>query len=130
MKKHISYALLGALVTIASFALYSFKKPAEDKKSKIVVITTAESLVGGGAARSRMLIYEDGKSEELKIENLYSLVGLNLANLKGNDASISEKLESYTNQGYTIISSNASVTAESGGTSGLMITRYVLKKDL
>ncbi len=130
MKKNLFIILATFVAAFTIVGLYGFAKPADDKKSKVLVITTAESLVGGGAARSRMIISEEGKSEELKIENLYSLVGLNISNLKSNDVYITEKIQAYLNEGYQIISSNASVTAESGGTSGLLFTRYVLKKDI
>ncbi|HLF47711.1 MAG TPA: hypothetical protein VI548_14880 [Chitinophagaceae bacterium] len=63
-------------------------------------ITTIESVVGGGIGRSKMIITkEDGSQEERDMENLFSLTGMNLKNIKSNESDILKALKVYTDDG-------------------------------
>jgi hypothetical protein len=86
-------------------------------------MTTIESLVSGGAGRSRMLITDkSGNAQELPMANVFSLGGINFGNIKDNDKTITLKLNELTDQGWELAETTAAANE------GLFITRYLLKK--
>lgn len=101
-------------------------------QSKLMQITTIESTVGGGLGRSRMIITdENGKQTEEDLINLFSMVGLNFKNIKDNEQTILNKLQSYTDKGWKIVSVTPLTIspAQGGGNVGLFMTRYLLSKE-
>src|SRR5580765_4671112 len=73
------------------------------EKMKFMQITTIESVVGGGFGRSKMLITkEDGTQEESDLENLFSLTGINMKNIKSNESAIMRMLKSYADEGWRL----------------------------
>ena len=95
-------------------------------------LTSVESLVGGGAARSRLIASNaEGNIQEQELGHFFSLVGIKFDNIRSNDITIAAKLEDYINDGWELISSNSSFAtrpSSTGGDNGILITRYVLKK--
>lgn len=97
---------------------------------KYMHITTVESVIGGGAGRSKMLITkDDGTTEEKDMNNLFSLVGINFKNIKDNEVNILTTLKSYTDAGWKLI--NVAPLTLSPGTNGngIFMTRYLLSKE-
>ncbi len=105
----------------------------QEKKTSIVQITTIESTVSGGAGRSRMFITSsEGKQEEKEINNLFSLVGINFKNIKGNETSIIQTIKQYTDQGWKLVSTTPLTISpsEGGQSAGMFMTRYLLIKEV
>lgn len=128
--KNKTYFFAGAaLAVLVSFSLFSFKlanKPAV--KTKFLQITAIESVVPGGLGRSRMItISPQGAMEEVKLENFFSLVGINFENVRSNDRNISAKIEELYAEGWELENVNTGVYSSAEST-GIFITRYLFKK--
>ncbi len=86
-------------------------------------VTTIESLVAGGAGRSRMLVTDkSGNAQELPMANVFSLGGINFGNIKDNDKNITLKMNELTEQGWDLAETTAAAN------DGIFITRYLLRK--
>lgn len=94
-------------------------------------ITAIESIIPGGFGRSRLIATKpDGQIEELPLENFFSMVGINFANIRMNDKIITTKLNDYAKQGWSVVSVTSGVYSGSENrAAGIFITRYVLKKN-
>ncbi|MFN6945783.1 MAG: hypothetical protein ACK4ND_12620 [Cytophagaceae bacterium] len=46
---------------------------------------------------------DDGKMEEVKMDNFFSLAGINFQNVRNNDQMVTDKLTSLANQGWELI---------------------------
>lgn len=105
-------------------------------------ITVIESVVPGGLGRSRMLVKDaDGKLEEIKLKNFFSLTGINFGNVKNNDEQITGKVSELSAEGWELkdvtsgVYSQTSVSAGdnimgSSNTTGIFITRYLFRRPL
>ena len=114
---------------ILSFALIFFAASAQEKQ-KFMQITTIESVVGGGFGRSTMVTTkEDGSQEEKLMENLFSLTGLNMKNIKSNETNILKELKTYTDAGWKIQSVTPLTLSPGQNGTGIFMTRYLLVKD-
>jgi hypothetical protein len=86
-------------------------------------ISVIESLIAGGAGRSRMLITdESGKTSEITMSNFFSLGGINFGNISENDQKLTLKLKELSDKGWEVINSTA------GATESIFITRYLLRR--
>jgi hypothetical protein len=107
------------------------------------IITAVESVIPGGLGRSRLLLSDDGGVlEEYKMENFFSLIGINFKNIKANDLLVVQKFNELGEEGWELSQtvsgvyskSDISVTdSKSGvGTSasgeGIFITRYIFRR--
>lgn len=129
MKKQILIIAL-ALIAVSSL-LYSFSIPApQEGKVKWLQITVIESIVPGGAGRSRMItIDENGKTDEVKINNFFSLAGINFGNIRENDQTVTNEIQDLTNQGWTLEHISSGVfSGNQNNSNGIFLTRYLLKK--
>src|SRR5688500_5501403 len=96
------------ILTIVVFTCFTTLTMAQDALTKefpkkYMTITTIESVIGGGVGRSVMVITkEDGTQEERNLENLFSITGMNLKNIKSNESDIIKTLKSYTDNGWKI----------------------------
>ena len=100
------------------------------EKQKFMQITTLESVVGGGFGRSKMLITkEDGSQEERDMENLFSMTGMNMKNIKSNESNILQALKAYTDEGWKLQSAIPLTLSPSQGGSGIFMTRYLLVRE-
>ena len=128
--KKTTYILIALLVVTSAGVLFSFKSPAPNEKW--YQVTVIESVVPGGAGRSRMISQdENGKMEEIKLKNFFSLAGINFTNIKDNDVKITQKITDLTNEGWELYNVTSGVYAGSGnggGGNGIFITRYLYKK--
>jgi len=107
------------------------------------IVTAVESVIPGGLGRSRLLLSDDGGVlQEFKMENFFSLVGINFKNIKSNDLLVVQKFNELGEEGWELTEtvsgvyskSDVSVTdSKSGvGTSssgeGIFITRYIFRR--
>ena len=101
------------------------------EKVKFMQITTIESVVGRGFGRSKMIITkEDGTQEESDMENLFSLTGINMKNIKSNETSILKVLKSYSDDGWRIQSTTPlTLSPNQNNGNGIFMTRYLLVKE-
>ena len=123
--------ILAVLLTIAGTGLiYSFKSPSPPAKVLWYQVTVIESVVQGGAGRSRMISQdENGQMEETKIENLFSLAGINFGNVRENDQQITNKITDLTNDGWELYNVAPGVyDGGKNGGSGIFMTRYLFTK--
>ncbi len=130
MKKSQIFMLGLALIAISS-VLYSFSSPApQESKIKWLQITVIESVIPGGAGRSRMItIDENGKTDEVKINNFFSLAGINFNNVRENDQTVTNEIQELTNQGWELEHISSGVfSGNQNNTNGIFLTRYLFKK--
>jgi hypothetical protein len=141
---------------LVGLVLLAFGVEAQVYKYKIV--TSIESIVPGGAGRSRIIENgtevdytqfttvrtKDGKEKtdkdrsDAKIDNLkestlvnfYSFVGINLQNIASNDAMITSMLDKYSKDGWDLFSIVSGVESDAGKSDGdgIFITRFYFRK--
>ena len=96
---------------------------------KFMQVTTIESVIGGGFGRSKMVITkEDGTQEERDMENLFSLTGMNMKNIKSNESDILKTLKTYSDEGWKIEQVTPLTLSPSDKATGIFMTRYLLSK--
>lgn len=102
---------------------------ANAQRKEIKVITTVESVVPGGLGRSRMISTDSlGTLEETKMENFFSLVGINFGNIKDNDQTIATKVSQMINAGWKLENVTSGVYSAEKST-GIFITRYLFIRE-
>jgi hypothetical protein len=72
-------------------------------------------------------VMPDGKMEETKLENFFSLLGINFQNIRDNDKSITDKINELETQGWNLFSVNTGVYGTEK-TTGIFLTRYLFKR--
>lgn len=130
MKKNQIFMLGIALIAISSI-LFSFRSPSpQPGEVKWLQITVVESVIPGGAGRSRMItIDENGKTDEVKINNFFSLTGINFNNIRENDQTVTNEIQELTNQGWVLEHISSGVfSGNQNNTNGIFLTRYLFKK--
>jgi len=132
--KKLHVFLLALTLAGSAAALMSFTNETGDAPHHYLQLTTIESAVPGGLARSRMIATDkSGAVEEVKLENFYSMVGINFENIQFNDAQITTKLEAYAAEGWELISVTSAFTStpsgQGSGGNGIVISRFLLKKN-
>ncbi len=111
-----------------SLVLLAMSSSFAQKNTEFLQITTVESVVPGGLGRSRMISTgPDGKIEETKMENFFSLVGINFGNIKDNDQIVTTKLNSLAKEGWELMHVNSGVYGADKST-GIFVTRYVFRR--
>lgn len=92
-------------------------------------VTTIESVVPGGLGRSRMItVDKNGAMEEVKLENFFSIVGINFENIRANDKMITAKISELEKQGWKLQHVTPGVYGADKST-GIFVTRYLFKKE-
>jgi hypothetical protein len=129
MKKMIlTMVVLTSIISFVNAQATDEAKPKETPK-KFMQITTIESVIGGGFGRSKMVITkEDGTQEERDMENLFSLTGMNMKNIKSNESDILKTLKTYTDEGWKIEQVTPLTLSPSDKGTGIFMTRYLLAK--
>ncbi|MCC2548270.1 hypothetical protein LJY25_17605 [Hymenobacter sp. BT175] len=124
MKSPITrFTLLLALLVLP---LFSYKATAQTKYS-IMEMTTIESVIAGGMGRSKVSFVPEYKGvKEAQLENLFSLTGLNLGNVRKNEESIQSYLQQLSDDGWELVTSVPLTYSLQG--SGLFMTRYIFRK--
>ena len=128
--KNTALWVIVVIATSAITLLFSFKSDTKVKYD-FMQISTIESVVPGGLGRSRMISSNtDGTVNEEKMENFFSLVGINFGNVRKNDQQITDKINKIVNEGWELFSVSTGVYPGGDGTdaTGIFITRYLFKK--
>lgn len=102
------------------------------QKYEFMQVTTIESIVPGGMGRSRMFTtYPDSsEAKEQKIENLFSLVGINMGDVKKNDADIVKKINEVSKQGWDLFTvTSATKSPSKDYDEGIFLTRYLFRRE-
>ena len=124
--KKILFALV---LIIGVISLSNAQDVPKETPKKFMQITTIESVIGGGFGRSKMIITkEDGSQEERDMENLFSLTGMNLKNIKSNESDILKALKTYTDEGWKIDQVTPMTLSPGDKGPGIFMTRYLLAK--
>lgn len=129
--KRIHMFIIAALVVVGSLFLYSFNTPTpQEGQVKWLQITVVESVIPGGAGRSRMITIDDqGKTDEVKINNFFSFVGLNFDNIRENDQMVTNEIQELTNKGWQLEHITSGVfSGNESNNNGIFLTRYLFKK--
>ena len=115
------------ILTLAFLAICGLDLSAQTKY-EFQQITAIESVVPGGLGRSRLITSgKDGSMEETNLENFFSMVGINFANIKMNDKTIASKIEEKSNEGWELVAVTPGVYAAEKS-SGIFITRYLFRR--
>ena len=125
MKNQIFILCLSIAMIVSIFA---FNTPSPSYE--YMAFTTIESIVPGGAGRSRMLIDGgNGSLDEQKMKNLYSMMGIKMENIFENDQDVVSKLNDLSNEGWELAFANTGVQSPTdAGSSGIYCTRYILRR--
>ena len=128
MKTKLNYFFATSSIAAILLSVYAFTKPATSTPTEFLQVTAIESVVPGGLGRSRMItIGEGGKMDEVKLENFFSMVGINFENIRLNDKMITDKISYLTGQGWELKFVTTGVYAGDKST-GIYITRYTFAK--
>lgn len=126
-------SLLGLAALITAF--YGFKgggrayAPEDsDVEYEYYQFSTVESVIKGGVGRSRIIsTLPNGAMREEKLENLFSVTGINISNLQSNDYLITTKLDQLSYEGWELFSANPGVYSDVKG-GGIFLTRYLFRR--
>ncbi|OON70460.1 hypothetical protein [Hymenobacter sp. CRA2] len=95
-------------------------------------MTTIESIVAGGLGRSRVIFTPEFKgTKEAQMENLFSLTGINLQNVRANEETLLRYLQELQADGWDLVQlTPLTQTLQSAGSTGqgIFMTRYLLRK--
>ena len=93
-------------------------------------VTVIESVVAGGLGRSRMISTDDtGKMQEEKLQNFFSMTGINFGNIRENDLKITNMVSTMSIESWVLYDVTSGVYAADKST-GIFITRYMFKREL
>lgn len=130
--KRIVIALTTIVVVLSLTVVYAFQTPQDNSSEETLwyQVTVVESVVPGGLGRSRMIsLDENGKMEETKLENFFSMAGINFGNIRENDQQITNKIADLTNSGWHLYDVTSGVYAgNNNNNNGIFITRYLFSK--
>jgi len=91
-------------------------------------MTTVESVVPGGLGRSRLITTDEkGAMQDLKMENFFSMVGINFSNIRLNDQLIGDKISDLSNEGWELFHMVSGAYGHQEST-GIFITRYLFRR--
>lgn len=123
------------------------------------IITSVESIVANGLGRSRMISASEDRNykdfttsrsdednsrnksdrddirmksfEETKLLNFYNLGGIRFQNIAANDAVVTSKLNTMSEEGWELAFVTSAVESDAGKDDGqgIFITRYVFKRN-
>tara|TARA_Y200000002_G_scaffold185318_1_gene153060 strand:- start:1539 stop:1985 length:447 start_codon:yes stop_codon:yes gene_type:complete len=143
------------LLLLSSIILLSFDLSAQIEYK---VITSVESIVPNGLGRSRLISSNEDKDykqftsaqtdedntrnkakrdvirvknfEETKLLNFFNLGGIRFQNIAANDAIITSKINSMSDQGWelTFVTSAVESKGDKTDNNGIFITRYIFKR--
>lgn len=119
------------LLLAAGLTFFAFRSSDRvTAEMEYMTVTTVESIIPGGLGRSRMLIsFPNGKTEQSKIENLYSIGGITMKNISFNDIAVNDKLAEFSADGWEVMDISTGVQSPSQGVNqGIYLTRYHLRR--
>ncbi|MDO7875274.1 hypothetical protein Q5H93_11065 [Hymenobacter sp. ASUV-10] len=121
------------LMALVASSLLAQPAQAQSTGYQFLQMTTIESVVPGGLGRSRVLFTPEWKgTKETTMENLFSLTGINLGNVRSNEEAIVRYLGEMSNDGWELYQTTplTQVLNGTGGQSsqGIFMTRYLFRK--
>jgi hypothetical protein len=117
------------LFATLAIAMLSFTALQAQTKYEFQMMTSIESVVPGGLGRSRLITQNSkGEMEEIKLDNFFSLVGINFGNIKDNNRVLTEKIQKMADEGWILDQTIAGVYSHESST-GIFITRYIFKRE-
>ena len=126
-----------ALIILATFAFTNFNSNSENKDVSEAVasyefqqVSVIESVVAAGVGRSRILSTgSNGKMNEEKILNLFSIGGINLGNIHQNDVKVSSKLSTMSAEGWELVDVTTGVSMYGQeNEEGIYMTRFLFRR--
>lgn len=122
----VSILVLAGAITLSSFKTSSPARVEYEWKQ----VTVIESIVLAGLGRSRMITTDsDGKLQEEKLENFFSVSGINFENVKSNDLKITDQVTQLSNNGWELYDVTTGVAVQGRNNSdGIFMTRYLFRK--
>ena len=112
---------------LASSAAFTPAKAQSAGNYTYQLVTTIESVVPGGFGRSKVSYTPAFKGiKEAPMENLFSLTGLNMANLQKNEETIVALTQQMAADGYDLVQALPLTSSIQG--SGIFMTRYIFRK--
>lgn len=128
MKMKNVFVVIGIVATTVTGTLFMTSAMTPAAEPEFLQITAVESVVPGGLGRSRMIaVGPNGVVDEIKMENFFSMVGINFENIRFNDRVVTDKISKLTKDGWVLQSVNTGVYAADKST-GIFITRYLFRK--
>lgn len=127
MKKTSLILGFALIVAIPMFMALSPKaeKPAATEWR---VVTVVESVVPGKLGRSKVLTMDsNGASSETEIQNIFSLTGINFANLQTNNRSVTDLLAKNSAEGFELVEVVPGNFGDNNS-QGIFMTRFIFKK--
>lgn len=127
MKKTSLILGFALIVAIPMFMALSPKaeKPAATEWR---VVTVVESVVPGKLGRSKVLTMDsNGASSETEIQNIFSLTGINFANLQTNNRSVTDLLAKNSAEGFELVEIVPGNFGDNNS-QGIFMTRFIFKK--
>lgn len=137
-------------------AIFTFVYTSEAQVYEYKVITSVESIIPSGVGRSRLISsnenrdYRDYTSsrstekrnkssrtdirvkdfDETKLLNFFNVAGIRFQNIAANDAVITSKLNTMSEEGWELAFVSSAVESDAGkdDNKGIFITRYVFKR--
>jgi hypothetical protein len=132
MKKlNLNYVIL---VMVAGLLFIASRSTNSNPVFQYRQFSTVESIIPGGLGRSRVIqTSENGSEVEKELKNFYSMVGINFGNIAKNDASIVDRINEWSSEGWELYAvttgvQSPSVSDAGGTTGGIFITRYLFRK--
>jgi hypothetical protein len=121
-----------AIIAIVAVSLFlSFRTPSPQPSTvKWLQITVVESVIPGGVGRSRLITIDDqGNTSEVKINNFFSIAGINFGNIRENDQTVTNTIQELSNQGWELKHVTSGVfSGNQNNTNGIFMTRYMFSK--
>jgi len=126
--KNLKNIVFGVLIAAVGFL--AFKNEEQTVEYQWRQMTVIESVVPAGLGRSRLITTdENGKMEEIKLKNFFSVAGINFGNVRENDLEITNKVSNFTGDGWELYTVTSGVYSGAGkGDNGIYVTRYLYRK--
>ena len=120
----LAVAVLLTLSTSTTFA------SSPDGGYEYMMVTTIESIIPAGLGRSRILITNpDGSQKDSKMQNFYSVAGINFGNIQDNNAQIIQMINENVANGWELFSVTTGTQSPSEGYGqGIYMTRYLFRR--
>lgn len=120
------------LLLILLLSLLPQRSFAQSKGFQYLQMTTIESVVAGGLGRSRVMFTPEFKgAKETNMENLFSLTGINMGNVRSNEETILRYMQEVTSDGWELFQViPLTQTLQNAGSTnqGIFMTRYLFRK--
>lgn len=123
-------SLILGFALIAAIPLFMALSPKAEKPAanEWRVVTVVESVVPGKLGRSKVLTMDsNGATSEVEIQNIFSLTGINFANLQTNNRSVTDLLAKNSADGYELVEVVPGNFGDNNS-QGIFMTRFIFKK--